>query len=79
MRSYVNDDERQALIGISSMTGRMDRALGQLKTELETVTYDKRLSASQKEKIINDAYKAKRETLQTIVEALDTELKKVEK
>ena len=79
LRSYVNDDERQALIGISSMTGRMDRALGQLKTELETVTYDKRLSASQKEKIINDAYKAKRETLQTIVEALDTELKKVEK
>ncbi len=79
LRSYANDDERQALIGISSMTGRMDRALGQLKTELEAVTYDKRLSAAQKEKIINDAYKAKRETLQTIVEALDAELKKVEK
>lgn len=79
LSAYVSDEEHQTLIGINDLTSDMDEQLGGLKTDLEMVTYDKALSAKEKETIINDAYKAKREALQEIVSALETELKRVEK
>lgn len=75
---YMSDIDKQAYIGVEDSVSDLNSKLGDMKNDLEMVIYSKEYTAKQKEEIINGAYKAKREALQTVVTQLETKLDNLE-
>ena len=77
IRAYMSDKEKQAYLSVDKMLKKFNKTLTQIKVSIEVVSYDKSLSKTQKEKLINDAYTNKTTMFKEITESLETELKKL--
>lgn len=75
---YASDKETQAYLAIDEITSDINSDLADMKVELEQVTYSNKHSKAQKEQIINNMYKAKREGLEKVVVELEQNIKALE-
>jgi hypothetical protein len=72
---YMSQKDKQVYLGLNNATGNMNETLMYIKNSVESITYNKTLSAKQKEAKINDAYRQKRETMKEKVIAIEAALK----
>jgi N12 class adenine-specific DNA methylase/predicted RNA methylase len=66
-KEFVNSPEHQRYILIDKKLNEYDRMLTRIKTSVEATYYDKSLSAKEKEKRINDAYKMRTDFFERVV------------
>jgi len=75
VEEYMSKKEKQIYVQVSELLGEYSDTLSEIKLSVEMTSYDKSLSKSAKEKIINKAYENKTMIFKDITTALEAELK----
>ncbi len=75
VEEYMSKKEKQVYVQVSELLGEYSDTLSEIKLSVEMTSYDKSLSKSAKEKIINKAYENKTMIFKDITTALEAELK----
>jgi len=78
VKEYMSSKENQAYLVLDKMLKKVNGTLTKIKIGVENITYDKKLSKAQKERMIKDAYDKKNEELQTITNQIEDQLKKIQ-
>lgn len=78
IKEYMSSDEKKAYLGLSDAMNKYKKTLTEIKNGVEFITYDKKLTKSEKEKLINETYSNETESFRKIIETVETSLKNLE-
>lgn len=78
VREYMSSKENQSYVVLNKMLKKVNGSLTKIKIGVENITYNKKLSKAQKERMIKDAYDEKNEELKIITNQIDAQLKKIQ-